>query len=92
MKTMPTDTLFVFYTLLKGESWIYDRMPSGWKWTGSGSTSPLGGKKLEYEREEQFDGTKERKAKMRAYLDKYFSKLKQKGIVSKYKIRSSYLP
>lgn len=89
---MSNCVLFVFYNLIKPESWTYTQFPKSWNWTGSGSTSSVGGKKLEYEREEQFDGGKDNKDKMKNYLDKYFLKLKQKGIISKYKIRASYLP
>lgn len=84
--------LFVFYTLLQPVSWTYGKFPNGWNWTGSGSTSSIKGTKLKYEREEQFNGTKKSQDKMQEYLEKYFDKLKQKGIVKFYKIRKSYKP
>jgi hypothetical protein len=89
---MSSQTLFVFYTLLKPVSWTYGKFPQGWVWTGSGFTNPLNGKKLKYEREEQFNGTQKNQDKMKDYLDRYFKKLKEKGVVQFYKIRGSYKP
>lgn len=89
---MPTTILFVFYTLSMPQNWTYTKMPAGWEWIGGGSTSPLGRKKLAYEREEQFVGTTENKQKMKEYLVKYFDGLKRKKVVSRYKIRNTYLP
>jgi hypothetical protein len=82
-------TLFVFYNINGIHTWKYDskKFPKGWKWTGSGSTG-----KTKYPREEQFDGPKEGRDKMKKYLDSFFKKLKTKKIVSNYKIRNSYLP
>ena len=75
--------LFVFY---KGEgSWSYN-LPKDWWFVGSGSTSSM-----TYPREEQFQGPKATKKKVKDYLDKFFTNLKKKG-VSIYKIRESYLP
>ena len=82
------DTIFVFYDFAgEGGSWKYTRSPRAWDWIGSGSTaSPT------YPHEEQFNGPRVNKKAMLTYLDKFFSKLKAKGVVKRYKIRQSYLP
>lgn len=100
---MAEATLFVFYELSpEGGSWTYAKMPKPWYWVGKGSTSPaidnswmsylFPKPKPEYPSEEQFSGTKATQAKMRKYLDAYFNKLKAKGAVVKYKIRTTYSP
>lgn len=97
-------TLFVFYELSEtGGSWIYAKMPRSWHWVGKGSTSPAFVKsswssyffpkpKPEYPSEEQFGGDKATQKKMREYLDTYFKNLKAKGVVTKFKIRTTYSP
>jgi hypothetical protein len=96
-------TLFVFYELTEsGGSWTYDKMPKSWHWVGKGSTSPIASngvmawlftpKTPEYPSEEQFSGDKATQKKMRGYLDAYFKKLKTKGVVTKYKTRTTYSP
>jgi hypothetical protein len=90
---MPSgEVLFVFYTMLKPISWTYTTFPKGWHWTGSGFTNSIKGKKIKYEREEQFNGIKMNQDKMQDYLQTYFTKLKEKGIVKYYKIRKTYRP
>ena len=85
--------VFVFYkinpdAIEKDKYWIYQKkFPKGWDWSGKGYT-----RTIEYPNEEQFDGPKHNKIDMRNYLDNYFSKLKNKGAILKYKIRYSYLP
>ncbi len=91
--------LFVFYNI-NPESpiteWKYDwkKIPKDWDWTGAGSVQPLMGKKVEssYIQEEQFNGSIETRGKMRDYLENFFTKLKEKKIITKFKIRNSYLP
>ena len=86
-------TIFVFYTMMNTGQWTYTKLPKGWRWIGSGSTSPVNAKKLlKYEREEQFAGPKETKKATIEYLDKIFKKLKKNNIIKIYKIRQSYLP
>lgn len=89
-------TLYVFYTVNentdKKKYWMYGKFPKGWWWVGGGSTSMIGAPKLEYKREDQFSGPKESLSKMVDYLDAYFKKLKNDNIITKYKIRRSYLP
>ncbi len=52
------------------------------------------GKKIKssYKQEEQFNGPVERKEKMKDYLENFFTNLKKKKIITKFKIRNSYLP
>jgi len=92
---MENRNLFVFYNFNekteKDKSWIY-KLPKEWEWVGSGKTSAINKKKLEYLREEQFSGTKKTELKMIEYLKNFFDKLKKKEIITKYKIRKSYLP
>ena len=92
---MEEKVLFVFYTINehsdKKTSWIY-KLPKEWSWIGSGKTSAINNKKLEYLQEEQFNGTKKTQEKMIEYLKKFFDKLKKNKIITKYKIRKSYLP
>ena len=85
-------TVFVFYTFQKTERWKYGKLPNNWWWVGQGTTSSIGTKKKLYEFEEQFDGPSKNKVKMRDYLDKFFTKLKNKGILKRYKIRNTFLP
>jgi hypothetical protein len=96
---MEEKTLIVFYTINEQsaiKTWTYAKMPKGWHWIGGGSTSPVigkkGSKKISYLNEEQFNGTKDTQDKMKTYLINCFDKLKEKGIITKYKIRKSYKP
>ena len=88
--------VFVFYTinenLSERASWSYGRFPKGWWWVGAGSTSLIGQKPKKYAREQQFMGPKEGQDKMITYLDSFFKKLKEKGIIKIYKLRKSYAP
>jgi hypothetical protein len=88
--------LFVFYTINekteKNTFWSYKKLPKKWNWIGSGKTSAIKDKKLEYLQEEQFNGDKKTQLIMVEYLTKFFDKLKKDGIITKYKIRRSYLP
>jgi hypothetical protein len=80
-------TLFVFYTFEKPASWEYGRMPKGWWWVGSGSTGSL-----LYDREEQFMGPVSNQDRAARHLESCFKKLKERGILKRFKIRKSYLP
>lgn len=93
--------LFVFYNIHQeppnDDNITWTKMPKGWNFTGSGSTQPItivGQKKMKtsYDREDQYNGPKETKAKMKEYLDKAYSKMKEKNIITRYIIRNSYLP
>jgi hypothetical protein len=93
-KVKSEKVIFVFYTFedkSKGGSWSYV-LPKNWWFVGSGSTSSVSGKKLKYENEEQFQGPKTTQKNTIQYLDKFFKKLKSKGVITIYKIRQSYLP
>jgi hypothetical protein len=86
-------TLFVFYTSTpNSDSWAYSKFPKGWGWVGAGSTSPVGGAPLKYQREEQFSGPAETQAAMKELLTKKFDALKKAGTIAIYKIRNSYSP
>ena len=80
-------TVFIFYNYDGKESWRYRTLPKKWVWTGSGGTSSNA-----YPAEEQFDGPIQNRSDMREYLKKFFTKLKKKGIVKKFKIRNKYDP
>jgi hypothetical protein len=86
--------IFVFYTFAQGGSWTYNKLPTGWWWVGGGSTVPVNasGTSGKYEREEQFQGPAKTQDKTMLYLDKVFTKLKQDGVISKFKLRKSFLP
>lgn len=93
MKTDDSEqTLFVFYTLKTSSVWKYEKIPAGWRWIGAGKTTPVGTTRDQYWWEEQFSGPTKNKKTMINYLMKIFDKLKKKGILTKYKIRQSYLP
>ena len=64
-------------------SWNY-KLPKGWEWIGSGSTTSAA-----YPSEEQFQGPPATTAVVKAYLTKFFADLKKKGIVEQFKIKSS---
>ena len=92
---MEEKTLFVFYTINPQSTtkvWTYGKFPKGWNWIGGGSSVPVKGKKLLYLQEEQFTGVKDTQEKMKMYLITFFDKLKQKGIIVRYKIRNSFKP
>ena len=76
--------LFVMYKMGTGGSWAY-KLPKGWWWVGSGSTSQAA-----HPNEEQFQGPPTSQASVKAYLNKFFGTLKKKGIVVRYKLRTSY--
>lgn len=83
-------TLFVFYNFNPNaltNTWVYKRFPKGWDWIGAGGV-PL---EFGFEREEQFGGIKEKQKIMKEYLNKYFTKLKQNGIITKFKIQNSFI-
>lgn len=84
--------VFVFYTLRQPVTWKYPAFPKGWVWTGAGTTNPIGGKPLAYEREEQFNGPRVSREKMREKLEEVFASLKARGILKKYKLRNAYRP
>ena len=77
------EVLFVMYKMGSGGSWIY-KLRKGWWWVGSGSTTNKA-----YPIEEQFQGLGATKPSTKAYLEEFFADLKKKGIVERYKIRSS---
>lgn len=87
--------VFVFYTLSQSATWQYSKLPTGWTWTGSGSTGQQiiqTKSRAVYKSEEQFNGPKSTQPAMRQYLATYFSKLVDSGIVKRFKIRSSFKP
>ncbi len=91
--------LFVFYNINKNAPeksrwWTYKKFPKGWWWVGAGSVQPIKGEKVKsvYIREEQFSGPMNKREDMKDYLESYFAKLKEKKIVTKYKIRNRYAP
>lgn len=87
-------TIFVFYNIKDESNWKYENMPIDWNWIGSGSVQPLIGNKKnsQYMREEQFNGSSKTRKQMRDYLHNFFTNLMKNNIVSKFKIRNSYLP
>jgi len=89
-----TSVVFVFYTMGTGGHWTYGKLPKSWHWIGSGMVNPLGKtkrKQNKFIRDEQFNGDKKNRKQMRDYLNKYFTKLQERGVVKFYKIRNSYL-
>jgi hypothetical protein len=87
--------IFVFYTFSHEEnpaSWSYSKLPKGWLWVGSGKTSPVKGKNMTYENEEQFSGPKATQQKTINYLETFFKKIKQKKYIKRFKVKTSYLP
>lgn len=78
--------MFVFYTLeIPGRSWNYRFLPEGWKWFGSSET-----KRVDFSREEQFQGPEKNKKEMFKYLTEIFEKLKNEKVVKHYKLTESY--
>ena len=89
-----SSTLFVFYTFHANkntERWKYGKFPTNWWWVGSGTTTPIGTKKNLYEFEEQFSGPSHSKIKMKDYLNTFFTTLKNKGVLKRYKIRNTFI-
>ncbi len=89
--------LFVFYNINENapeKSWSYKKFPKGWWWVGAGSVQPFKGEKVKsvYIQEEQFAGPMNKREAMKDYLESYFAKLKEKKIITKYKIRNRYVP
>jgi hypothetical protein len=83
-------TLFVFYTEPK-DYWEYKKMPSGWKWIGSGRTHAVNAeKKSFYTNEEQFSGSSSNKKQMESFLNKTFSLLQEQKIISAFIIKENY--
>ena len=92
------NTIFVFYSFCifsEKINWTYD-LPEDWKWIGKGSTAPLFDASssckriVAYTHEEQFLGTD--KEVIVDYLKRYFDKLKDDEVLSKYSIISDYDP
>lgn len=84
--------LFVFYKFKagkEGEKWNYTRMPKGWMHVGS---STVAGADAAYPNEEQFGGTADKQTQMRVFLHKIFQNLKERKVISKFKIRETYKP
>lgn len=90
-ETSNRSTLFVFYDIAttdeKKKYWTYGKFPGDWDWIGRGGTP-----NILYPGEEQFSGPSKNKEKMKRYLNNYFSKLLERGIVKRFKIRGSYRP
>jgi hypothetical protein len=87
--------LFVFYKLKPGkedEKWNYTRMPKGWMHVGSSQTGAVGGIAPAYPSEEQFGGPADKQTQMRVFLHKIFQNLKERKVISKFKIRETYKP
>lgn len=78
-------TLFVLYTLNESESWEYGTLPKDWWWVGAGSADGTG-----FEQEEQFTGPPSLRTHMKEFLNTYFTDLKDRGIITKFVIRSKY--
>lgn len=88
---MTDKTLFVFYKLFTNSYWTYNNFPSGWKWIGSGRTTPIGCKmKKKYTHEEQFSGPAENNDEMTIFLEKTFNQLKEDKLVEFFKIKETY--
>lgn len=91
-RTSDEKVIFVFYTFGDGGSWTYAKLPAGWWWVGSGSTAPVNGVQYKFKREEQFKGPAKTQDKTMQYLNKVFTKLKEDGVITMFKLRRSYLP
>lgn len=85
------ETLFVFYKLSSKCYWNYRKFPNGWKWIGSGYTTPINSKEdIKYTHEEQFSGTVETKKEMITFLEQTFKKLKEENSIDFFKIKQTY--
>ena len=90
---------FVVYAMKEEHYWKYGKFPKGWEWEGGGSTVPMKinkntgkiviTKNVRYPKEEQFGGPKETKNEMKKYIHTFFTKLKEKGKISRFKIVNS---
>ena len=88
---MTDKTLFVFYTFAQKSYWTYNKFPNGWKWVGSGRTTPIcSNVKEKYTNEEQFSGPAENNDKMVIFLEKTFKKLEEEKIIKFFKIQENY--
>ncbi|MEX0595219.1 MAG: hypothetical protein WD512_01885 [Candidatus Paceibacterota bacterium] len=93
----PDRDIFIFYQPGSNFSfWTYPKLPNGWSWIGSGSTTSINSvgqvvTKI-YTREEQFQGPSTHLAKVKSFLDRKFKDLAQKKIIRKYKISTTYNP
>jgi hypothetical protein len=93
----PDINIFIFYKPGSNFSfWTYPKLPSGWSWIASGSTTSINSvgqvvTKI-YSREEQFQGPATHIAKVKSILDRKFKDLVRKKIIHKYKISTSYNP
>lgn len=66
--------------------WTYRQRMWGWNWVGGGGW--VTGKRGKYDRDEQFVGPSDTLSDVEAYLLKFFRTLQEKGIISKFQIRS----
>ncbi len=86
--------IFVFYNLIKINSWNYKGMPKEWNLISKNFTQPIINENVEYisiyERVEKFKGPINKLDKMYQYLDNHFSNLYDNDIISSYKILDSY--
>jgi len=83
--------LFVFYSITSDNilsdvrvSWK-QRLAKGWRWTGSGSSG-----KQDIPYEVQYNGPMKSREKMIELLTIQYDKLKQKGVINKYKIYKKF--
>ena len=85
-------TLFVFYNFANPQYWRYD-LVSSWKWIGRGTTHPINSAKIyEFDYEEQFIGLTSSLDQMHNYLHGYYTHLMDNGLISGFKITTSYQP
>ena len=84
----PESSLFIFYRLNEdyiGKEWKYPRLPSKWRWVGSGSSSSK-----EMPEEAQFSGPKSSQEKAMMILTEKFNELKGKRVVDRYRIYKKF--
>lgn len=82
-----TISIFSYYTMNPNPprgNWDYKSkdMPQGWGWVGGCYCSAY----TEYEREDQFAGPVEKEKNMVYYLEQYYEKLRQSGVIKTYKV------
>lgn len=84
--------LFVIYKNATDARWGQDMRVGNFKWrfTGSGTTLPLGSAPGKYPRELQFNGPIESREKTKRYLVSYMDKLKRKGVVERFKVVNKF--
>ena len=87
-----TGTIFVFYTPTGSFSWKSLKYPSRWWWVGAGTTSAINDTKLRHTHEVQFSGPLRNRNIMEARLNLFLRKTLNKGKISIYKIRYSFVP